>query len=85
LQQLHSEGWKIVIFSNQAGVEKGHENLNHVSGKIIDLATEVSKFNIIDVFELCSNLTTSRVLSSYPLCEIILVGISLSSLHCLCN
>jgi bifunctional polynucleotide phosphatase/kinase len=41
LQQLHADGWKVVIFSNQAGIEKGRERLDHVTGKIIDISQEL--------------------------------------------
>jgi DNA 3'-phosphatase len=85
LQQLHNEGWKIVIFSNQAGVEKGHENLNHITGKIIDLASEVSKFDIIFVFEFGSDMTTNWIFLPLIFLETCLVRISLSSFHCLCD
>lgn len=41
IKSLASEGFRIVIFSNQAGVEKGKQNVDHLKGKILDLQREV--------------------------------------------
>lgn len=41
LKQKHSEGYKIVIFTNQAGVEKKKTKLSDITGKILDLSNEL--------------------------------------------
>jgi len=41
LQQLHSSGFKIVIFTNQAGVGKGKQKLSDLTGKITDIAAHL--------------------------------------------
>lgn len=38
LKKLHDEGYKVVIFSNQGGIEKKKVNAKDVCGKILDLA-----------------------------------------------
>lgn len=42
LQELHKKGYVIVIFTNQAGIEKKNTNEEHIMGKIDDLSAEVS-------------------------------------------
>ena len=37
-KNLHNEGYKVVIFSNQGGVEKGKVRIQDVTGKINDMA-----------------------------------------------
>jgi len=37
LQQLHKDGLKVVIITNQAGISKGHQAQNDITGKILDL------------------------------------------------
>ena len=41
LKELHKDGYKIVIFTNQAGVEKKHVKLSDLKGKIQDIISEV--------------------------------------------
>eukprot|EP01117_Protostelium_nocturnum_P017879 TRINITY_DN735_c0_g1_i1.p1 TRINITY_DN735_c0_g1~~TRINITY_DN735_c0_g1_i1.p1 ORF type:complete len:534 (-),score=229.98 TRINITY_DN735_c0_g1_i1:52-1653(-) len=41
LQEAHKDGYKIVIFTNQAGIEKGKTQRNHIEGKILDLSVEL--------------------------------------------
>jgi HAD superfamily hydrolase (TIGR01662 family) len=41
LQQLHNDGYKIVIFTNQLGISKGKQSAEDIKGKIQDLASEV--------------------------------------------
>eukprot|EP01114_Cavostelium_apophysatum_P015100 TRINITY_DN404_c0_g1_i1.p1 TRINITY_DN404_c0_g1~~TRINITY_DN404_c0_g1_i1.p1 ORF type:complete len:539 (+),score=163.75 TRINITY_DN404_c0_g1_i1:1629-3245(+) len=37
----HDKGYKIVIFTNQAGIEKGKQRQDDITGKIIDIAVEL--------------------------------------------
>lgn len=37
----HLFRFKIVIFTNQAGIEKNKQNPDHIKGKIIDLSEEL--------------------------------------------
>ena len=41
LKQLNSDGYQIVIFSNQNGIGSGKQSLDSVAGKIIDLGEKV--------------------------------------------
>jgi histidinol phosphatase-like enzyme len=41
LIELNKDGWNIVIFTNQAGVEKGKTRIDDITGKILDLSEEV--------------------------------------------
>jgi bifunctional polynucleotide phosphatase/kinase len=41
LKEIHKDGWNIVIFTNQAGVEKGKTRIDDITGKILDLAEEL--------------------------------------------
>lgn len=41
LKKLHSEGYGVVIFTNQAGIGKGHVKAADIKGKILDLGKEV--------------------------------------------
>lgn len=41
LRELHKDGFQVVIFTNQAGVEKGKTNLFDVQGKIVDISVEL--------------------------------------------
>jgi len=41
LKELNSQGFKVIIFTNQAGIEKGHQNAGDIKGKILDLCKEV--------------------------------------------
>ena len=41
LKELSKEGYRIVIFTNQAGVEKNHVKDSDIMGKIVDLAEVV--------------------------------------------
>mmetsp|Transcript_23892 Transcript_23892/g.33421 ORF Transcript_23892/g.33421 Transcript_23892/m.33421 type:complete len:358 (-) Transcript_23892:249-1322(-) len=41
LRGLHSGGYKIVIFTNQAGIAKGRTAYSTIAGKIKDLSTEL--------------------------------------------
>lgn len=41
LKELHKSGYKIVIFTNQGGIEKNKQNPNDITGKILDIAAEV--------------------------------------------
>lgn len=41
LIELNKDGWNIVIFTNQAGVEKGKTRIDDITGKILDLSEEL--------------------------------------------
>ena len=41
LKKLHNEGYGVGIFTNQAGIGKGHVKASDIKGKILDLAKEV--------------------------------------------
>lgn len=41
LKELHSQGYKVVVFTNQAGIEKKKQKASDIEGKIIDLAEEL--------------------------------------------
>ncbi|PRP86814.1 bifunctional polynucleotide phosphatase/kinase-like [Planoprotostelium fungivorum] len=41
LKEDHEKGYKIVIFTNQAGIKKGNTKREHIEGKIIDLSEEL--------------------------------------------
>jgi len=41
LKKLHNEGYSVVIFTNQAGIGKGHVKAADIKGKILDLAKEL--------------------------------------------
>jgi bifunctional polynucleotide phosphatase/kinase len=41
LKQLHDSGYKIVIFTNQSGISKGHQRAEDITGKILDMANEI--------------------------------------------
>lgn len=41
LKKLHDEGFGVVIFTNQAGIGKGHVKATDIKGKILDLQKEV--------------------------------------------
>ena len=43
LKKLHDEGFSVVIFTNQAGIGKGHVKAADIKGKILDLAKEVRR------------------------------------------
>lgn len=45
LKKYNNDGFKIVIFSNQGGVDKGKQNVKDLYGKIEDMSTELG-FNI---------------------------------------
>lgn len=53
LKQLHAEGYKVVIFSNQAGVENGKATLAGLRGKVEDLQTELG-FGLV-AYLACAN------------------------------
>jgi hypothetical protein len=42
LKSLHDDGFKVVIFTNQGGIEKNKQKKSDITGKITDLAKEVS-------------------------------------------
>lgn len=42
LKKLHDEGFGVVIFTNQAGIGKGHVKAADIKGKILDLAKELN-------------------------------------------
>lgn len=42
LKELHKNGYRVVIFSNQAGVEKGKQKVGDLTGKILDMCKEVT-------------------------------------------
>lgn len=41
LQQLNKEGYKIIFFTNQAGIEKNRTQVEDVQWKIVDLCKEL--------------------------------------------
>eukprot|EP01127_Copromyxa_protea_P001970 TRINITY_DN1186_c0_g1_i2.p1 TRINITY_DN1186_c0_g1~~TRINITY_DN1186_c0_g1_i2.p1 ORF type:complete len:394 (-),score=106.18 TRINITY_DN1186_c0_g1_i2:55-1236(-) len=41
LKSLHEEGYKVVIFTNQGGIEKNKQNKSDITGKISDVAKEL--------------------------------------------
>ena len=41
LRALHDDGFQIVVFTNQAGIDKGHTNPDHVTGKLMDIGNQV--------------------------------------------
>ncbi len=41
LKELHSDGWHIVIFSNQSGASQGRKAPDEITGKISDLSAEL--------------------------------------------
>jgi len=41
LKELHNQGFKIVIFTNQGGIEKNKQDKSDITGKILDLASEL--------------------------------------------
>jgi len=41
LKELNQKGYKVIIFTNQAGIEKNKQNPADIKGKILDLATEL--------------------------------------------
>jgi len=41
LKELHEDGFKIVIFTNQGGIEKGKQKKGDITGKILDLAEQL--------------------------------------------
>jgi bifunctional polynucleotide phosphatase/kinase len=41
LKRLHKAGYKIVIFSNQAGISKGNQKAEDLTGKITDLCADI--------------------------------------------
>jgi len=41
LKKEHDNGYKIVVFTNQAGIKKGKTNRGDIEGKIMDLAKEL--------------------------------------------
>eukprot|EP01097_Dermamoeba_algensis_P011417 TRINITY_DN884_c0_g1_i2.p1 TRINITY_DN884_c0_g1~~TRINITY_DN884_c0_g1_i2.p1 ORF type:complete len:291 (+),score=75.39 TRINITY_DN884_c0_g1_i2:98-970(+) len=41
LRELHADGFRIVIFTNQGGIEKGKQKQSDITGKIDDLAAEL--------------------------------------------
>jgi bifunctional polynucleotide phosphatase/kinase len=41
LTELHQQGYKLVIFTNQAGIAKGNARASDIQGKIQDLAAEL--------------------------------------------
>jgi len=41
LIELHEQGFKIVIFSNQNGIEKGNVTASTITGKILDMCKEL--------------------------------------------
>jgi len=41
LKSLHEDGFKIVIFTNQMGIEKGKQRKGDLTGKMIDIANEL--------------------------------------------
>ena len=52
LKKLREEGFKIVIFTNQAGIEKNKQNPEHLKGKILDMCSELG-FGV-QVFMACA-------------------------------
>jgi bifunctional polynucleotide phosphatase/kinase len=38
LQKLVKDGYKLVIFTNQNGIEKGHTNPEHIKKKVANIA-----------------------------------------------
>jgi len=41
LRDYNKKGYKVVIFTNQAGIEKGNQKASDITGKISDLAVEL--------------------------------------------
>mmetsp|Transcript_26977 Transcript_26977/g.38013 ORF Transcript_26977/g.38013 Transcript_26977/m.38013 type:complete len:454 (+) Transcript_26977:52-1413(+) len=41
LQELHKNGYKVVVFTNQGGVESGNSDPEALKGKIIDIIKEI--------------------------------------------
>jgi bifunctional polynucleotide phosphatase/kinase len=41
LKELNSNGYKVIIFTNQAGIEKNKQKPQDITGKILDLSEEV--------------------------------------------
>lgn len=41
LQELHKNGYKVVVFTNQGGVESGNSDPESLKGKVIDIIKEV--------------------------------------------
>jgi len=41
LKTLNAEGFRIVIFTNQNGISKGHQKQGDITGKILDLSDEL--------------------------------------------
>jgi bifunctional polynucleotide phosphatase/kinase len=50
LKELHESGFKIVIFTNQGGIEKKRQNKGDITGKILDISASVCYF-ILLVYE----------------------------------
>ncbi len=41
LKELHEDGYKLVIFTNQAGITKGKTTTKDIQGKILDIIAEL--------------------------------------------
>jgi bifunctional polynucleotide phosphatase/kinase len=41
LKELHKDGFKVVIFTNQGGIEKKHQKASDITGKILDLSSQI--------------------------------------------
>jgi bifunctional polynucleotide phosphatase/kinase len=41
LKKLHEDGYKLVIFTNQAGITKGKTTAKDIQGKILDIIGEL--------------------------------------------
>jgi bifunctional polynucleotide phosphatase/kinase len=45
LKKMSLDGYKLVIFTNQAGIQKGKQKASDVQGKITDICQKVTVYN----------------------------------------